>query len=76
MKSIINHKTSYLLNQLMCPCGLEHENKENQKMEDAFFIREAFDLSSINWQSKGNYFLIGPHWEANLPTNIVLKVKI
>ena len=46
-------------------------------MEDAFFIREAFDLSDINWPGKvkDNYFLIGPHWEANLPTNIVLKVK-
>ena len=56
----------------MCPCtGLEHENKESQKMED------AFDLSDINWPGKvkDNYFLIGPHWEANLPTNIVLKVK-
>ena len=37
----------------MCPCGLEHENKENQKMEDAFFIREAFDLSDINWPLPG-----------------------
>ena len=61
----------------MCPCGLEHENKDSQKIEDAFFIREAFDLSDINWPGKvkDNYFLIGPHWEANLPTNIVLKVK-
>ena len=48
-------------------------------MEDAFFIQEAFDLSDINWplpgKVKDNYFLIDPHWEANLPTNIVLNVK-
>ena len=44
-------------------------------MQDAFLIQEAFDLSDINWplpgKVKDNYF----HWEAKLPTNIVLKVK-
>ena len=50
-------------------------NNYESKLEDAFFVREAFDLSELSWPLTGEdsekYFLIGPHPKADLPTNKV-----
>ena len=54
---------------------LEFNRKEKDKLEEAFFVRAAFDLSGMEWPAGSNYFIIGEE-NADILTNVENKERM
>ena len=54
---------------------LEFNRKEKDKLEEAFFVRAAFDLSGMEWPAGSDYFIIGEE-NADILTKVQNKERM